>query len=307
MISVKQVYPLSAAEEFTMSPERQLAREVEASKKRVQDASTVRRLVLSDLVADDTIFTLSPRADIGSDLRAHLEDWLHEDTSRRTARWQNRTAAPLVWNADRAAYTPAALAQHIVEQATGVRRDLFGTQWWRDPNGWTMVELAGPLTGGRGGLYREFWSRWLDRVRLDHGHWTQMRTPPVQNYVTMPSPVQGTHFGLLFSAGGRLRSEFFIEGPSEGASRALFEGLQANGERIEALYGKELAWESLPERVAYRIADYAEGEVTDVENHDLYIDWMIASQEKLRRALGAVLGGQPPRDVVDDDGGFERR
>jgi hypothetical protein len=306
MISVKQVYPLREVEEFTISPERQLARAAEQSKKRVQDASTVRRLVSTDSVADGTVFTLSPRADIGPDLRLQLEEWLHEDPVRRTAHWQNRSGAPLVWDADKDSYTPAALVRHIVEQATGVSRDFFGAQWWRDPAGWTMVELAGPLNGGKGGLYREFWSRWLERVRLDHGHWTQMRTLPAQNFITMPSPVQGTHFGLLFTAGGRMRSEFFIEIASQEASTTLFEGLQSNGERVEALYGKELAWEKLPDRVAYRICDYAEGEVTDVENHDLYIDWMIASQEKLRRAIGAVLGGRPPRDP-DEDEEFDRR
>jgi hypothetical protein len=308
IISVKQVYPLREVEDFiAVSPERQLVRDAERSKRRVQDASTVRRLVGSDSVLDGTVFTLSPRGDIGPDLRARLEDWLHEEPVRRTAQWQNRTAAPLVWNADKAAYTPAALVRHIVEQATGVSRDFHGTQWWRDPSGWTMVELVGPLSGGKGGLYREFWSRWLERIRLDHGHWTQMRTSPPQNFVTMPSPVQGTHFGLLFTAGGRLRSEFFIEIVPPETSTGLFEGLQANGERVEALYGKELFWEQLPDRAAYRICDYAEGEVTDVENHDLYIDWMIASQEKLRRAIGTVLGGRPPRDEADDDEEFERR
>jgi hypothetical protein len=309
MISVKQVYPFSDVEEFSISPERALAREVAESKKRVQDASNVRRLVYTDLVEDGTVFTLSPRGDIGADMRAELDDWLHEDPVRRTAHWQNRPAAPLVWDADKAAYSPAALVRHIVEQATGVSRDFFGTQWWRDPAGWTMVELAGPLSGGKGSLYREYWSRWLDRVRLDHGHWTQMNSLPAQNFITMPSPVKGTHFGLLFTAGGRLRSDFFIEGPSPEASTTLFEGLQANGERVEALYGKELTWEKLPDRVAYRVSDYAEGEVTDVENHDLYIDWMIASQQKLRRAIGAVMGGRPARDDLDDEGDeeFERR
>ncbi|HUE07669.1 MAG TPA: DUF4268 domain-containing protein [Acidimicrobiales bacterium] len=305
MISVKQVYPLRDVEDFTISPERALAREAEESKRRVQDASTVRRLVCTDSVAEGTMFTLSPRSEMGSDLRAQLEEWLHEDPVRRTAHWQNRTSAPLVWDADKASYTPAALVRHIVEEATGVSRDFFGTQWWRDPAGWTMVELAGPLSGGKGALYREFWSRWLERVRLDHGHWTQMTTLPAQNFLTMPSPVKGTHFGLLFTAGGKLRSDFFIESASQEASTTLFEGLQSNGERIEALYGKELSWEKLPDRVAYRVSDYAEGEVTDVENHDLYIDWMIASQEKLRRAIGSVMGGRPPRD--EDDEEFDRR
>src|SRR3974390_2115361 len=214
MISVKQVYPFSDVEEFSISPERALAREVAESKKRVQDASNVRRLVYTDSVGDGTGFPLSPRTDVGPDLRAQLDEWLHEDPARRTAHWQNRPEAPLVWDADKAAYSPAALVRHIVEQATGVSRDFFGTQWWRDPAGWTMVELAGPLSGGKGSLYREYWSRWLDRVRLDHGHWTQMNSLPAQNFITRPSPVQGTHFGLLFTAGGKMRSDFFIEGPS---------------------------------------------------------------------------------------------
>jgi uncharacterized protein DUF4268 len=303
MISVKQVYPLAEVEEFSISPERQLAREAAESKKRVQDASTVSRLVCTDSVAEGTIFALSPRSDIGADLRAGLEDWLHEDPERRTARWQNHASAPLVWDADQGAYTPSALVRHIVEEATGVSRDFIGTQWWRDPAGWTMVELAGPLSGGKGALYREFWSRWLERVRLDHGHWTQMSTPPAQNFVTMPSPVKGAHFGLVFVAGGQLRSDFFIESADQEASANLFELLQSRAELIEAVYGADLSWEKLPDRFAYRVADYAEGEVTGVENHDLYIDWMLASQEKLRRAIGGVLDGEPMGDERTDGDG----
>jgi hypothetical protein len=83
--------------------------------------------------------------------------------------------------------------------------------------------------------------------------------------------------------------------------------LQARAELVEAVYGADLQWEKLPDRVAYRVADYAEGEVTNVENHDLYIDWMLASQEKLRRAIGGVLddesgeGGHVDADADDED------
>ena len=227
---------------------------------------------------------------------------------RRTAHWQNRTSAPLVWDADKASYTPSALVRHIVEEATGVSRDFFGTQWWRDPAGWTMVELAGPLSGGKGALYREFWSRWLDRVRLDHGHWTQMSTLAGAELRHDALTGQGHPLRARSSwPAGQLRSDFFIESADQEASTTLFEVLQSQAELIEAVYGTELSWEKLPDRVAYRVADYAEGEVTDVENHDLYIDWMIASQEKLRRAIGAVMGGRPPRDDDHDDEEFERR
>ena len=165
MISVSQLYPLREVEEFTISPERQLAKEMADSKRRVQDAALVRRLVTTESVADGTIFTLSPRTDLNFDLRSQLEEWLDMDPARRTAHWQNNLHAPLVWDVDKAAYTPAGLVHHVMEQATGVGGNYAGTQWFRDPTGWTMTELAGPLGGGKGAMFREYWSRWLDKVR----------------------------------------------------------------------------------------------------------------------------------------------
>jgi len=289
MITVSKVYPLREVEEFTISPERQLAKEMAESKRRVQDASTVRRLVISESVADGTLFTLAPRGDLGFDVRTQLEEWLHADPVRRTAHWQNRANAPLVWDADKAAYTPSGLVRHILEQATGISRDFYGTQWWRDQAGWTLAELAGPLSGGKGALYREYWSRWLDRVRVSNGHWTQMTTLPAQNFITLPSPIKGTHYGLAFAAGGRVRSDLYVDAGSPEGSTGVFEMLQSHGELIEDLYGAELSWERLPDRNAYRIADYSEGDVTTVEDHDFYIDWMIDAQERLRRAVDGVL------------------
>ena len=43
-----------------------------------------------------------------------------------------------------------------------------------------------------------------------------MSTLPAQNFITMPSTVKGTHYGLLFVAGGRIRSDFFIESAESG-------------------------------------------------------------------------------------------
>ena len=295
MISVNQVYPLREVEEFTISPERQLAKQIAESRRRVQDASNVRRLVTAETVADGTIFTFSPRSDLSFDMRSQLEEWLHEDPARRTAHWQNNINAPLVWDVDKAAYTPAALVRHIIEQATGVSRDWFGTQWWRDRTGWTLLELAGPLNGGKGSLYREYWSRWLDRVRQRHSDWTQMSTLPAQNFITLPSPVKGTHYGLAFAAGGRLRSDFYVDLGSAEASAAQFEVLQSQQAFVESVYGGPLSWERLPDRGAYRVADYSEGDVTTVEDYAFYIDWMIDSQERLRAAVNAVLqNGEPP-------------
>jgi hypothetical protein len=303
MISVSQIYPLREVEEFTISPERQLAKETAESKRRVQDAALVRRLVTTESVADGTIFTLSPRTDLNFEMRSQLEEWLDMDPARRTAHWQNNLSAPLVWDVDKAGYTPAALIHHIVEQATGVSGSFFGTQWWRDPTGWTMTELAGPLGGGKGAMYREYWSRWLDKVRARNPHWTPMTTLPAQNFITLPSSVRGTHYGLGFAAGGRLRSDFYVDLGSPEASAAQFDVLALQQDLVESLYGAPLSWERLPDRAAFRVADYSEGDITRVEDYAFYIDWMIDAQERLRRAVNAVLQtGESP-----DDEDFDRR
>ncbi len=302
MISVSQIYPVRQVEEFVISPERQRAKEIADAKRRVQDASTVRRLVNAELVADGTMFTISPPGDLGLEIRSELEEWLNADPARRTAYWQNELNGPLVWDVDKAAYTPAALVRHIVEQATGLSQDHFGTQWWRDPTGWTLVELAGPSSGGRGALYREFWSRWLQTVRAQHPDWTQMTVLPAQNFVTLPSPVRGTHFTLAFVAGGRLRSDLFIDFGTTERSTAQFDMLQSQQADVEALYGRPLSWERLPDRGAYRVADYGEGEITNQADYPFYIDWMVDAQERLRRALADILHGGGPGSF-----GFERR
>jgi len=167
-----------------------------------------------------------------------------------------------LWDVDKAAYTPAGLVRHIIEQATGITGNYAGTQWWRDPTGWNMAELAGPLGGGKGAMYREYWSRWLDKVRVRHPQWTQMTTLPALNFITLPSPVPGTHYGLSFVAGGRLRSDFYIDLGTPEASAAQFDALQLQQDLVESFYGAPLSWERLPDRSSFRVADYSEGDIT---------------------------------------------
>ncbi len=65
--------------------------------------------------------------------------------------------------------------------------------------------------------------------------------------------------------------------------------IQAQQATIESRYGAPLSWERLPDRGAYRIADYGEGDITVAEDYAFYIDWMVDAQERLRRALGDVV------------------
>ena len=135
MISVSQIYPLREVEEFTISPERQLAKQMAESKRRVQDASTVRRLVTAELVADGTIFTLSPAATSTSTCAPSSRSGC--TTTPPAAPRTGRTTSPrrrCGTSTRRRTRRPLSV-RHIVEQATGVSQDFFGTQWWRDPPG----------------------------------------------------------------------------------------------------------------------------------------------------------------------------
>ena len=296
MISVSQLYPLREVEEFTISPERQLAKEMAESKRRVQDASTVRRLVTAETVADGTIFTLSPRSDLSFDMRSQLEEWLHADPARRTAHWQNNLNAPLVWDVDKAVvHAGGPRAPHRRAGHRGDARLRSAPSGGATPRDGRMVELAGPLERWQGRpLPRATGRAGSRRSASNTAHWTQMSTLPAQNFITLPSPIKGTHYGLAFAAGGRLRSDFYVDLGSAEASAAQFEVLQSQRQLIESVYGGPLSWERLPDRGAYRIADYSEGEVTTVEDYAFYIDWMIDAQERLRQAVNAVLrSGEP--------------
>ena len=132
-----------------------------------------------------------------------------------------------------------------------------------------------------------------------------MTVLPAQNFITLPSPVRGTHYGLSFAAGGRLRSEFHVDLGSPEASAAQFDVLQLQQEAVESAYGAPLSWERLPDRSAYRVADYSEGDITQVEDYAFFIDWMIDAQERLRRAINSVLETGDDGDA--DDEGFGRR
>ena len=76
--------------------------------------------------------------------------------------------------------------------------------------------------------------------------------------------------------------------------------IQSQQALVESVYGAPLSWERLPDRGAYRLADYSEGDITKVEDYAFYIDWMIDAQERLRAAVNAVLRSDEPPDEPFD-------
>jgi Domain of unknown function (DUF4268)/TIR domain len=140
-------------------------------------------------------------------------------------------------------------------------------------------------TGGKAESYRAFWTRFLERVHAEHPDWTTARIPQKDNWITMPSRIKGTVYGSNFAAGGRLRTELYIDSGDAEANLELFRTLKERAKAIEEAYGKALSWEELPGRRACRIADYADGDVSNTDQHDAYIDWFFDAGIRLRGAL----------------------
>jgi hypothetical protein len=92
----------------------------------------------------------------------------------------------------------------------------------------------------------------------------------------MPCPIKGgPHYAVSFAQGGKLRSELYIDFGNAPQNASLFESFAEKKARIERHDGAPLSWEELPDRRACRIADYSDGDVTNGDEFDHYIDWFI--------------------------------
>lgn len=162
------------------------------------------------------------------------------------------------------------------------------------PNDWHSVVSAGTKSSvrqaGKALLYEQFWSRFLQRVKLERPGWTNAQKPTSANWFSMPSPFKGgPYYSVSFAQGGKLRSELYIDYTEPEAVSALFEKLCALKSLVESTYGAELHWEELPGKRACRIADYSIGDVINEDAFDQYIDWFIDSATRLRAAIDSAV------------------
>jgi hypothetical protein len=157
------------------------------------------------------------------------------------------------------------------------------------PNDWHAVVATSAKATSEGGpkaeAYRGFWKRFLERVHQEHPDWTNARTPRVDNWLDLKSPIRGAHYSVGFAMNSRTKSELYIDSGDEEENLQLLNSFAAEKEEIERSYGAPLSWEDLPGRRACRIAVYGEGDVLDVDKHDEYIDWFFDTSARLRAAL----------------------
>jgi hypothetical protein len=161
------------------------------------------------------------------------------------------------------------------------------------PNDWhAQVTAATRSTAhqtGKAPLYRQFWSRFLERVKVERPGWTNATKPQVDSWFPMACPFKGgTFYSASFAAGGKLRTELYVDLGDEERNTSLFEQLADRKGLVEETYGAPLSWEDLPGKRACRIADYREGDVSHEELHDEYIDWFFDTGTRMRQAIDAV-------------------
>ncbi|MFA9430750.1 DUF4268 domain-containing protein [Egicoccus sp. AB-alg2] len=161
------------------------------------------------------------------------------------------------------------------------------------PNDWhaqvTAATKSTAQQAGKAPLYREFWTRFLDRVKVEFPGWTNATKPQIANWFSMACPFKGgSYYSASFAAGGKLRTELYIDFGDEELNRSLFEQLATHRTMLEEVYGGSLSWEDLPGKRACRVADYGDGDVTNGDLHDEYIDWFFDTGRRLRAAVDSV-------------------
>jgi len=289
LIHVSQLFPVRDVEEFTISPRQAEVKAVEDRRRRQRDVGTTERLIAAQVLADGTLLVLRPEG-INTDVRSNLDAWLAKDPRRAQARWHNMKGSPLTWEADGKAYSPSGLAVSILRDAAGIERSVRGGDWWVTEDGRDLVEIAGELASPRQRLYAEFWNRFAQRVQQEHPDWVGTRGQPNEwNWFEMASPqVKNGYYAAAFMHDRRIKYELYIDsGDSENNKRLLDPFLSAKPD-IEKLYGGPLEWH--PPDHAHRYAAIraiGEGDITDVDRHDEYMNWFIDAGQRLRAAVGA--------------------
>lgn len=160
------------------------------------------------------------------------------------------------------------------------------------PNDWqksVRALAAGAVTGTRGELYRQFWTKFLDRVKAQHPSWTRA-SAPAQNWLWLAAPVKGCGINPVFGGQGKIRQELYIDRATPDQCRAVFDALHARREEFEAAYGRQLDWDPLEARKACRIFESAVGAVEIEAEHETYIEFFIDAGQRFRTAIAAVNG-----------------
>lgn len=170
------------------------------------------------------------------------------------------------------------------------------------PNDWgkqvkaTAAQQAGELSG-RGRLFWDFWTRFRETVVERHPGWTRSTGSTKSYWFGMTAGVANANWIFTFQ-GGRIGVQLEFVHPDPEVNLLRFRELAERREAIEATYGGAIEWEPCEGRKLTRIGVYGEpADISDEEQWDAWIEWLIATGLSLRTAVAAT-GGVPTANIV---------
>jgi hypothetical protein len=159
------------------------------------------------------------------------------------------------------------------------------------PNDWqksVRAATAGTV-GSKNELYRQFWTKLLDRIKSEYPTWTRATGGP-QNWLWLTAPIRGCGLNPVFGFKGKVRQELYIDRATPEQCRAVFDVLYARRQEFEAAYGRPVEWDPMEGRKACRISESSEGDVQNEIEHEKYIEFFIGAIERFRKAISAIDG-----------------
>lgn len=153
---------------------------------------------------------------------------------------------------------------------------------------------AGEVTG-KGRLYWDFWEEVRTRIQAEHPGWSRARTSTASSWFNMALGTTGVVMSMAFTRDG-LVVQIAFESPDAALNLRRFDALRQRQETFEAAVGLPLVWNEMDGRKGAKISVLSDHvDVAQVEHWSAMIDWLIATQKRLREGLGAV-GGVPSGD-----------
>jgi hypothetical protein len=163
------------------------------------------------------------------------------------------------------------------------------------PNDWgkqVKATAQGAAVTERSAAYREFWTRFLDRLRIERPGWTRAQKGGPQSWQPLPSGTSYITLTCSFTRGGRLLSEVFFEHSEPAVNTARYQAAFIRRAQIEQVYSRPLSFQELDHRKGCRIGEYRDGDIRQADEWDEYIVWFISAQTALRKGFESIGGFQ---------------
>lgn len=159
------------------------------------------------------------------------------------------------------------------------------------PNEWTKETKAitsAAISGERGQLQVDFWTRFLAAVAEERPQWTSSRRGRAQNWFPMSARLPDASYCVAFT-GQQLKSELVFQSNDIELNERRFNYLKQYRLEIEEAFGSPLIWH-FPDGNKQCIVRFTEpGDFMNQDSWESAIEWFIETQTRLRSTLDDYL------------------